>query len=98
MLFRSLDTDIAQLGFSGDEGELEWMKDDSLSEIVFQVRENELAGRDPFYLMDAEDKHVFFMGLEKKVEKENEKLLKLHELLHSNIGNLDYGAGSYMFY
>ena len=38
------------------------------------------------------------MGLEKKVEKENEKLLKLHELLHSNIENLDYGAGSYMFF
>ena len=74
------------------------MKDDELREIVFQVRENELAGRDPFYLMDSEDKRVFFMGLEKKVEKENEKLLKLHELLHSNIENLDYGAGSYMFF
>lgn len=93
-----LDTDIAQLGFSGDEGELEWMKDDSLSEIVFQVRENELAGRDPFYLMDAEDKQAFFMGLEEKVEKENEKLLKLHQWLHSNIENLDYGADGISLY
>ena len=93
-----MDTEITQLAFNGDDSELEWMKDDDLREIVFQVRENELAGRDPFYLMDAEDKRVFFMGLEKKVEKENEKLLKLHELLHSNIENLDYGAGSYMFF
>ena len=69
-----------------------------LEKLSFKVRENELAGRDPFYLMDAEDKRVFFMGLKKKVEKENEKLLKLHELLHSNIENIDYGAGSYMFF
>lgn len=77
-----------------DDGELAWMKDDRLREIVFQVRENELAGRDPFYLMDNEDKLAFFEGLERKVDKENENLLNLHEWLHSNIENLDYGAGN----
>lgn len=68
------------------------MKDDSLREIVFQVRENELMGRDPFHLMDVEDKKAFFGGLEKKVEKVNEKLQNLHQWVHSNIENLDYGA------
>lgn len=93
----NMNTKITQLGVSEDDSELEWMKDDSLREIVFQVRENELAGRDPFHLMDAEDKQAFFKGLEKKVEQENEKLSKVHEWLHSNIENLDYGAGSYLF-
>ncbi|KAK9910184.1 hypothetical protein M0R45_034155 [Rubus argutus] len=85
---------IAELGSNkDDDSELEWMKDDSLREIVLQVRENELGGRDPFHMMDAEDKVAFFKGLEKKVEKENEKLSELHGWLHSNIENLDYGAG-----
>ncbi|XWS32041.1 hypothetical protein CRYUN_Cryun23aG0127000 [Craigia yunnanensis] len=68
------------------------MKDVRLREIVFRVRENELAGRDPFYLIDAEEKLAFFQDLEKKVEKENKKLSHLHQWLHSNIENLDYGA------
>ncbi|XP_058100451.1 uncharacterized protein LOC131245189 [Magnolia sinica] len=84
--------DITQLGFKEDDDELGWMKDDDLREIVFQVRENELAGRDPFHLMDAEDQSAFFKGLERKVEIENEKLLGLHELVHSRVENLDYGA------
>lgn len=84
--------EFAQLGSNEDERELEWMKDDRLREIVFKVRDNELAGRDPFDLMNAEEKLAFFQGLEKKVEKENEKLSHLHEWLHSNIENLDYGA------
>ncbi|XP_061997177.1 uncharacterized protein LOC133714911 [Rosa rugosa] len=86
-------TNIPDLGSNkDDESELEWMNDDSLREIVLQVRENELGGQDPFYMMDAEDKVAFFKGLEKKVEKENQKLSKLHGWLHSNIENLDYGA------
>nr|XP_043639998.1 uncharacterized protein LOC122611098 isoform X2 [Erigeron canadensis] len=80
------------------ESEFEWMKDEKLREIVFQVRENELMGREPFYLMDAEDKALFFKGLEKKVEKENEKLHELHEYVHSNIENLDYGADGISLY
>ncbi|XP_012490107.1 uncharacterized protein LOC105802795 isoform X1 [Gossypium raimondii] len=88
----NVQAEIKQLGSNEDENELEWMKDDRLRDIVFQVRENELAGRDPFYLMDAEEKLAFFQGLEKKVEKENEKLSHLHEWLHSNIENLDYGT------
>lgn len=87
-------TEMRQLQFPEDGSEFDWMKDDKLREIVFQVRENELMGRDPFYSMDAEDKCAFFEGLEKKVVQENEKLLPLHEYLHSNIDNLDYGAGS----
>ncbi|PON36477.1 embryo defective [Parasponia andersonii] len=87
-----------QLGSIGDESELEWMEDDSLAKIVFRVRENELAGRDPFYNMEAEDKNAFFKGLEKKVDRENEKLLKLHEYFHSNIENLDYGADGISLY
>lgn len=75
------------------ESELEWMKDERLRDIVSKVRDNELSGRDPFHLMDEEDKRVFFSGLEKKVDQENEKLLNLHEYFHSNIENLDYGAG-----
>ncbi|XVE77284.1 hypothetical protein DITRI_Ditri13aG0050000 [Diplodiscus trichospermus] len=94
----NMHTEIAQLGFNEDESELEWMKDDRLRDIVFQVRDNELAGRDPFYLMDAEEKLAFFQGLEKKVEKENEKLSHLHEWLHSNIENLYYGADGINLY
>ncbi|XP_017975378.1 PREDICTED: uncharacterized protein LOC18613973 isoform X3 [Theobroma cacao] len=94
----NVDTEITQLGSNEDESELEWIKDDRLREIVFQVRENELAGRDPFHLMDAEEKLAFFQGLEKKVEKENKKLSHLHEWLHSNIENLDYGADGISLY
>lgn len=73
--------------------ELEWMKDERLNEIVFKVRENELAGKEPFYQMDDDDKLAFFSGLEKKVDQENKQLQDLHKWLHSNIENLDYGAG-----
>lgn len=90
----NLSSEMAKLELNEDDGELEWMKDDKLREIVFQVRENELAGREPFYLMDDEDKVAFFKGLDEKVEKENENLLNLHKYIHSNIENLDYGAGS----
>ncbi|KAE8697263.1 EMB1703 protein [Hibiscus syriacus] len=62
------------------------------------VRENELSGRDPFYLMDAEEKLAFFQGLEKKVEKENEKLSHLHEWLHSNIEILIMEQHRFMTY
>ncbi|CAL5331826.1 unnamed protein product [Camellia sinensis] len=97
---QELDTnfEMIQSKFDEDDAELDWMKDDRLREIVFQVRENELAGRDPFYLMDDEDKLGFFKGLERKVEKENEKLSSLHEYLHSNIENLDYGADGISMY
>lgn len=88
----NLDSEMKLPKSDEDEGELDWMKDDRLREIVFQVRENELMGRDPFHLMDAEDKQAFFDGLEKKVEKETEKLQNLHQWVHSNIENLDYGA------
>lgn len=89
----NLDSEKPIPDFDEGDGELDWMKDDRLREIVFQVRENELMGRDPFHLMDAEDKKAFFGGLEKKVEKVNEKLQNLHQWVHSNIENLDYGAG-----
>ncbi|KAI5345813.1 PREDICTED: LOC109709874 isoform [Prunus dulcis] len=95
----SMSSDMTHLGSNEeDDSELEWLKDDSLREIVLQVQENELGGRDPFYMMDAEDKDAFFKGLEKKVEKENKKLSKLHEWLHSNIENLDYGAEGISLY
>ncbi|KAK9061968.1 hypothetical protein SSX86_019152 [Deinandra increscens subsp. villosa] len=89
---------VLELERDEDESELEWMKDEKLREIVFQVRENELMGRDPFYLMDTQDKALFFKGLEKKVENINEKLGHLHEYLHSNIENLDYGADGISLY
>ncbi|XP_022941543.1 uncharacterized protein LOC111446825 [Cucurbita moschata] len=90
---------FAQLTYENDnEEELEWMKDDNLRDIVFKVRENELSNRDPFYSMDPEEKRTFFKGLEKKVERENEKLLKLHKWLHSSIENLDYGADGISIY
>ncbi|CAI9764146.1 unnamed protein product [Fraxinus pennsylvanica] len=82
----------------GDDNELEWMKDDRLRDIVFKVRENELSGRDPFYLIDEEDKCAFFNGLEKKVDQENERLMNLHKYFHSNIENLDYGADGISLY
>lgn len=91
-------SELKMLQLDENESEFEWMKDDKLREIVFQVRENELMDRDPFYLMDAQDKALFFKGLEKKVEKENEKLSRLHEYLHSNIENLDYGADGISLY
>ncbi|KAL9245419.1 hypothetical protein vseg_019077 [Gypsophila vaccaria] len=81
-----------------DDTELEWMKDDKLREIVFKVRDNELAGRDPFHSMDLDDKTAFFKGLESKVEKENQKLATLHQWLHSNIENIDYGADGISIY
>ncbi|KAI4303419.1 hypothetical protein MLD38_039053 [Melastoma candidum] len=94
----NLVSDLTQLQNSVGNAELEWMEDEKLREIVFQVRDNELAGRDPFYSMQAEDKQAFFEGLERKVEKENERLLNLHEYLHSNIENLDYGADGISIY
>ncbi|KAG4379654.1 hypothetical protein GLYMA_16G024100v4 [Glycine max] len=91
-------TEMESLGGVEDDGELDWMQDDHLRDIVFRVRENELSGRDPFYLMNDEDKDTFFRGLEKKVEKENKKLSDIHEWLHSNIENLDYGADGISIY
>ncbi|KAK7292813.1 hypothetical protein RJT34_15667 [Clitoria ternatea] len=88
-------TEMESLGVGG---ELDWMQDDHLRDIVFRVRENELSGRDPFYMMNAEDKEAFFRGLERKVEKENKKLSYIHEWLHSNIENLDYGADGISVY
>ncbi|XP_057499355.1 uncharacterized protein LOC130783636 [Actinidia eriantha] len=93
-----LNTEMRRLISDGGASELDWMKDDRLREIVFQVRENELAGHDPFYLMGDEDKLAFFEGLERKVDKENEKLSILHGWLHSNIENLDYGADGISLY
>ncbi|KAI4355241.1 hypothetical protein L6164_004034 [Bauhinia variegata] len=93
-----INTEMELSGIDDKGGELDWMQDDHLRDIVFQVRDNELSGRDPFYLMDDEDKEVFFRGLEKKVEKENKKLSYLHEWLHSNIENLDYGADGISIY
>ncbi|XP_057454822.1 uncharacterized protein LOC130746270 [Lotus japonicus] len=91
-------TEMESLGVVEDGGELDWMQDDHLRDIVFRVRENELSGRDPFYSMSAGDKEAFFRGLEKNVEKENRKLSHLHEWLHSNIENLDYGADGISIY
>lgn len=85
--------DLMTLRSIKDSTELEWMQDDKLREIVFRVRDNELAGRDPFHSMNPEDKAAFLKGLESKVEKENQKLSILHEWIHSNIENVDYGAG-----
>ncbi|XP_020574964.1 uncharacterized protein LOC110020994 [Phalaenopsis equestris] len=84
--------DISKLSLWNQDEELEWMKDENLREIVFQVQENELAGRDPFHLMDADDQKAFFRGLELKAERANEKLAGVHEWIHSRIENLDYGA------
>ncbi|KAL8264256.1 hypothetical protein R6Q59_022386 [Mikania micrantha] len=89
---------VMKLNLDENDNELEWMTDEKLREIVFQVRENELMGRDPFYLMDAQDKALFFKGLEMKVDKINENLGHLHEYLHSNIENLDYGADGISLY
>lgn len=94
----SLKIDMKKLIPVQDGTEFDWMKDERLREIVFKVRDNELAGRDPFYLMDDEEKLAFFTGLEKKVEQENAKLLNLHEWVHSNIENLDYGADGISVY
>ncbi|KAL6575633.1 hypothetical protein OROHE_001010 [Orobanche hederae] len=90
--------ELTQLESEGGEYEFEWMKDEKLREIVFKVRDNELSGRAPFHLITEEDKNAFFSGLEKEVQKENEKLLNLHEYLHSNIENLDYGADGISVY
>lgn len=94
----NMSLEVPELESGEDHSELEWMKDDNLREIVFQVRENELAGLDPFYSMDDEDKAAFFKGLERKVEKENEKLLNLHGWIHSNVENIDYGTDGISLY
>ncbi|KAL1212150.1 hypothetical protein V5N11_035579 [Cardamine amara subsp. amara] len=90
--------EIAELYRNEDNDELDWMKDEKLRDIVFLVRDNELAGRDPFHLIDAKDKTMFLQGLEKKVEKENEKMSHLHQWIHSNIENLDYGVDGISVY
>ncbi|KAK9749522.1 hypothetical protein RND81_02G131600 [Saponaria officinalis] len=90
--------DFKDLTSLNNDMELEWMKDDKLREIVFKVRDNELAGRDPFHSMDLDDKTAFFKGLESIVEKENQNLANLHLWLHSNIENLDYGADGISIY
>ncbi|EPS64398.1 hypothetical protein M569_10382, partial [Genlisea aurea] len=82
----------------GYEDELEWMKDEKLRNVVFRVRDNELSGKEPFHLISEEDKCSFFHGLGKRVEAENKKLLHLHEYLHSNIENLDYGSDGISLY
>ncbi|PKA47280.1 hypothetical protein AXF42_Ash017225 [Apostasia shenzhenica] len=87
-----LSDEQSKLGLWGENEELEWMKDENLREIVFQVKENELAGRDPFHLMDADDQTIFFQGLEHEAEIVNAKLVGLHNLIHSRIDNLNYGA------
>ncbi|CAK8560677.1 unnamed protein product [Lathyrus sativus] len=81
-----------------DGGEPDWMQNEHLRDIVFRVRDNELCGREPFHMMRDEDKKAFFEGLEKQVVKENKKLSHLHEWLHSNIENLDYGADGISIY
>ncbi|KAJ1690819.1 hypothetical protein LUZ63_014974 [Rhynchospora breviuscula] len=78
--------------------ELDWLKDEKLSEIVFKVRDNELTGKDPFHNLDEGEKRAFVEGLEKKIERANEKLLPLHQYLHSKIENLDYGADGISVY
>lgn len=83
--------EISELGLADNDEELEWMKDEKLREIVLQVRDNEVSGRDPFHLMDTADQQAFFKGLELKAAKVNEKLSGLHEWVHSRIENLDYG-------
>ncbi|CAI9101104.1 OLC1v1038358C1 [Oldenlandia corymbosa var. corymbosa] len=93
----NLQTDLSQL-MPENDNELEWMKDERLREIVFKVRDNEISGRDPFYEMAEQDKLEFFAGLERKVEQANSKLSNLHEWLHSNIENLDYGADGISLY
>lgn len=90
--------EIAEIYRNEDNDELEWMKDEKLRDIVFLVRDNELAGRDPFHLINAGDKAMFLQGLEKKVEKENEKLSHLHQWIHSNVENLDYGVDGISVY
>ncbi|KAJ4808297.1 hypothetical protein LUZ62_020863 [Rhynchospora pubera] len=80
------------------DSELDWLKDEKLSEIVFRVRDNELTGKDPFHNMDESEKQAFFEGLEKKIERASEKLLPLHQYLHSKIENLDYGADGISVY
>uniref|UniRef100_A0A7N0UK75 Uncharacterized protein n=1 Tax=Kalanchoe fedtschenkoi TaxID=63787 RepID=A0A7N0UK75_KALFE len=91
-------SDLSQLESIEDDHELEWMKDDHLRDIVFKVRDNELSGREPFHMMSNEDQVAFFDGLQKKVEQENKKLLKVHEYVHSNVENLNYGADGISIY
>ena len=89
-----INAEISELGLMEDDEELQWMNDEKLRDIVFQVRDNELAGREPFHLMSNDDQHTYFEGLVKKAEKVNGKLLGLHEFIHSRIENIDYGAGT----
>ncbi|CAM8989813.1 unnamed protein product [Rhodiola kirilowii] len=91
-------SDLSQLKSIEDDHELEWMKDDHLRDIVFKVRDNELSGREPFHMMSNEDRAAFFDGLQKKVEQENKSLLKVHEYVHSNVENLNYGADGISIY
>ncbi|KAJ7295664.1 hypothetical protein O6H91_Y172000 [Diphasiastrum complanatum] len=71
------------------EEQFTWMKDDVLREIVFKVRANEHAGKDPFHGLGSEEQFLFFKGLEKKFEQEEERV---KHRIKERVDNLDNGA------
>ncbi|BFI42791.1 hypothetical protein MPTK2_8g11930 [Marchantia polymorpha subsp. ruderalis] len=72
-----------------EEEEQEWMSDEVLRDIVFKVQANEEAGREPFFNLNSEQEKRFFKGLERKFEREGDRV---KSWIKDRVENIDYGA------
>ncbi|KAL2610375.1 hypothetical protein R1flu_028948 [Riccia fluitans] len=77
-----------------EEEEQEWMSDVVLRDIVFKVQANEEAGREPFFGLNSEQEKRFFKGLERKFEREGERV---KTWIKDRVENIDYGADGVSF-
>ncbi|KAG6550131.1 hypothetical protein Mapa_008087 [Marchantia paleacea] len=72
-----------------EEEEQEWMSDEVLRDIVFKVQANEEAGREPFFNLNSEQEKRFFKGLERKFEREGDRV---KSWIKDRVENIDYGV------
>lgn len=70
------------------EEEPDWMENEALREVVFKVRENEEAGREPFFGLDSDKEKLFMEGIFKRIKKEGDRTTKR---MKDRRENVDYG-------
>lgn len=68
--------------------DFKWMQDDVLRRIVFKVKSNEEAGKEPFEGLDSKEEDLFFQGIEKTIERKGEMV---SNWVADKVENLDYG-------
>ncbi|GLJ18588.1 hypothetical protein SUGI_0330990 [Cryptomeria japonica] len=68
--------------------DFKWMQDDVLRNIVFKVKSNEEAGKEPFDGLDSKEEDLFFQGIEKTIERKGEMV---NNWVADKVENLDYG-------